>query len=296
MLQLPTGERHVFITVLVIYFISSILAVRQLHRSDDKCRRMLISLVALAVSLQSLILVFRSVAIQAIPLTSLFESMIVLSIAFGLTFLFLSIVIRQIWFSSVMIWFIFGLVLLSAFAASPASQLQSFAKTPWVVLHGLSMSLSGAAIAFSGALAALFLITRRNLKSKKIFRIIGKMPNIEKLELFNVIGIKVAFVLLTFGWISGAGMAIIRSADISLSFHDWITDSKIILVMVAWLLLGAILGLRHILELRGRIVAQMTLVACFLIIFAIIGSEIFCGTGHEFSDKPVEKTNSGSRQ
>jgi len=296
MLQLPAAERHVFIAVLVIFFISSILAVRQLHRSDNKCRMLLILLMAFAVSLQLFILVLRSIEIKAVPLSSLFDSMIVLSIAFGLTFIFLSFAIRQVWFSSVMIWFIFGLVLLTAFVASPASQLQSFAKTPWVILHALSMALSGAAIALSGALAALFLITRRNLKSKRIARVLGKMPNVEKLEFLNVIGIKVAFLLLTFGLISGAAMAIVRSAEISISFYDWITDSKIILVMVAWLMLGGILGLRQILKLRGRVVAQMTLVVGFLIIFAIIGTTIFCATEHEFSEQRIEKSNSEVRQ
>jgi len=295
MFQLPVLERTTFIAVVAIYLVSSILASIQLFRSDDKCRILLISLIALAVSLESLILVFRAVDIKAIPLTGLFESMLVLSIAFGLTFLFLSITIRHVWFSSVMVWFIFGLIVLSALVASPASKIELLAETPWVVWHGVSMAFSGAAIAFSGSMAALFLFTRRNLKRKKIRRIIGKVPNIEKLESLNVIGIKTAFVFLSFGLISGIGLAVVKSAEIPISFNDWITDSKIILVIVAWILLAVVLILQH-LFLRGRGVAIMTLITCFLIIFSIIGTTVFCGTEHDFSDRHPETINSGSLQ
>ena len=65
---LPIQERHIFLTVSAIYLVCSILALIQLFRSGDKFRRVIISLVALGVSLESLLLVFRAVAIQAIPL------------------------------------------------------------------------------------------------------------------------------------------------------------------------------------------------------------------------------------
>ncbi|MCF7955799.1 MAG: cytochrome c biogenesis protein CcsA [Phycisphaerae bacterium] len=294
MTGLPIQERHVFLTVSAIYLVCSILAIIQMFRSNDKFRTILISLVALGVSLESLLLVFRAVAIKGIPLTGLFESMVVLTIAFGLTFLFLSVTIHHVWFSSVMVWFIFFLTVLSAFVASPASKIELLAETPWVVWHGLSMVLSGTAIAFSGCMAGLFLLTRRNLKLKKISRVIGKVPNIEKLASLNVIGIKASFVFLSFGLMSGIGLAIVKSAEISVSFLDWITDSKMILVVVAWLLLAFILVLRH-LVLRGRGVAIITLVACFLIIFSIIGASVFCGSEHDFSDKSAETVNTGGR-
>ncbi|MBW8016092.1 MAG: hypothetical protein FVQ82_07895 [Planctomycetes bacterium] len=292
---LPIQERYIFLTVTAIYLVCSILAFIQLFRSGDKFRTVIISLVALGVSLESLLLVFRAVAIQAIPLTGLFESMIVLSIAFGLTFLFLSVTIHQVWFSSVMVWFIFALTILSALVAVPASKIELLAKTPWVVWHGLSMVFSGTSIVFSCCMAALFLITRRNLKNKKIARVIGKVPNIEKLEKLNVIGIKASFVFLTFGLMSGIGLAVVTNPENSISFFDWVTDSKIILVIVAWFLLAAILVLRQ-LTLRGRGIAIITLVASFLIIFSILGTSIFCDSEHDFSDKSVETVNTEDLQ
>ena len=295
MLQLPVVERNIFLVAAAVYLACSILAFIQLFRSGDRYRVMLISLVGFAVVLGFSILVLRAAAIRSIPLTSLFESMIVISIVFSLTLLFLSITVRHVWFLSIMVWFIFGLVVLSAFVASPASEIQVPAKTPWVVLHGLSMAFSGAAIAFSGSMAVLFLLTRRNLKRKKIGRVIGKVPNIEKLEALNVIGIKTVFVFLSFGLMSGVGLAIVTSPEISLSFHDWITDSKVILVIAAWVLLAVVVMLRQLL-FRGRGVAVMTLIACFLIIFSIIGTTLFCSSEHDFSGRRFDGVNLEGRQ
>lgn len=295
MLQLPIVEQSIFIAVAAIYLACSILAVVSLFRASDKLRTILISMVAIAVSLELSILVFRAVDIKAVPLTGLFESMIVLSIAFTLTFLFMSITIHHVWFSCVMVWVIFALIVLAGFVASPASKIDFLVETPWVVWHGLSMVLSGAAIVFSASLAGLFLVTRRNLKNKMISRVIGRVPNIEKLERLNVIGIKASFCFLSFGMMSGIGLAVVKNVEISISFQDWITDSKMILVIVAWLLLAAILVLRQ-LVLRGRGIAIITLVACFLIIFSIIGVNIFCGTEHSFSNTSSETVNVEGQQ
>lgn len=292
MLQLPVAERNILIAVVAILLLSSILTIIQFFRTSDKYRAMIIPLIALAISLQSVILIFRAVDIKSIPLTGLFESMIVLTIAFGFTFLFLSVTIRHVWFTSVMVWFISILALLSVFVASPASKIDLLVETPWVVWHSLSMILSGTAILFSASMAALFLLARRNLKHKKIGRVIGKIPNIQKLEVLNVIGIKSAFAFLSFGLISGIGLAVVKSAEISISFNEWITDSKIILVLVGWVLLAVVLVLRHFL-LRARGLAIITLVSCFLIIFSIIGSSIFCGSEHDFSKSQPEKVTAG---
>jgi ABC-type uncharacterized transport system permease subunit len=289
--ELPIQERHIFLTVSVIYLICSIIAIIQLFRTDDKYRIALVSLVALGVSLESLLLVFRAVAIKAVPLTGLFESMIVLTIAFSLTFLFLSITIRHVWFTSVMVWFIFGLTLLSGLVAVPASKIELLAETPWVMWHGLSMIFSATSIAFSCCMAGLFLVTRRNLKNKKIARVIGKVPNIEKLERLNVIGIKASFTFLTFGLMSGIGLAVVTNPENSISLLDWATDSKIVLVIVAWFLLAVILVLRHIV-LRGRGVAIITLIASFVIIFSILGASIFCESEHDFSQSNESEVKS----
>ncbi len=136
---------------------------------------------------------------------------------------------------------------------------------------------------FATASALLYLLGSRKLKRKKLSEVLGRVPNIEKLEQMTLFGIEVGFVLLTFGLVSGIGMAAANSAALGIPAHAWLTDAKIVLVTVVWALLGIVLALRHLIKLRGKKVAYATLLAFFLIVFAIVGTTVFCGTKHDFA-------------
>jgi ABC-type uncharacterized transport system permease subunit len=241
------------------------------------------------VTLEAVMLIFRAVAIKAVPLTGLFESMIVLTIVFGLIYLFVSIAIQQVWFGSVMVWVIFGLIILAVIVAEPASEAHAAAATPWAIAHGIAMILSGAAAMLATASAVLYLLGRRKLKQKKVLQVIGRVPNIEKLERMNLFGLKACFVLMTFGLAGGIGLAA-TSASLNMTAFDWLTDPKIVLIALAWLLLGSILALWRTVKLREKTIAYATLVAFALILFAIVGTSVFCGTEHDFGLSDAKTT------
>jgi len=289
MFDLPLPEMAIFILVVVICFAAAAVGVLQLRTQGEKLRRSLLALVSLAVTLEAVILIFRAIAIKAVPLTGLFESMIVLTIVFGLTYLFLNIAIHRVWFSSVMAWVMLLLVLMSGIVAEPASQAHAAASTPWAIAHAVAMILGGASAMLAAASAVLYLFAERKLKQKNLLPVLGKVPNIEKLERMNLLGLKSCFVLMTFGLASGIGLAA-TSASLNMTAVDWLTDSKIILIAIVWLLLGTIMVLLKTVKLKKKTIARVTLVAFALIIFAIVGTSVFCGTGHNFAGADVETT------
>jgi len=288
MLTLPLRETVIFALVVAIYLAAAVIGVLQLRLRGEKFRRFLLPLVSLAVTLEAVILVFRAVAIGAVPLTGLFESMIVLTIAFGLTYLFLSIAIQQVWFGSVMVWVILTLVLLAGAVAEPAAQAHAAASTPWAIMHAIAMILGGAAAMLAMASAVLYLLARRKLKHKDLLGVLGKVPSIEKLERMNLLGLKSCFVLITFGLVSGIGLVAAKSTSLNMTPVDWLTDAKIVLVAVVWLLLGAILVLWKTVKLKEKTIAHVTIVAFALILFAVVGTSVFCGTAHDFAGNDIE--------
>lgn len=296
MLELPLAEKMVFVAVLLCYGYATIACIFDISKGRNESRGSLLAVMALAVSLESLLLIFRAVAIKAIPLTGLFESMILLTLVFGITFLFLSTMIQKVWFASMIIWIIFGISLLAAKVAEPASEPHPIAQKPWIILHGLSMVMSAASIGLSAATAGLFLVCRRRLKNKQINKIIGKMPNIEKLERINLISLKACFVFMTFGLVSGIGYAVVKSASLRMAAEQWLWDSKILMILFSWVLIALILGLSHIIVLKSRVIAQLTITAFVMILFAIAGSTIFCSTTHDFSGAPDGKSNQVERE
>jgi len=289
MLALPIPEIIIFTFVIALYLAAAIVGIIQLPAGGEKYKRFLLLLVWLAVTLEAVMLIFRAVAIEAVPLTGLFESMIVFTIVFGLIYLFVSIAVQQVWFSSVMVWVIFGLIILAAAVAEPASQAHAAAATPWAIAHGIAMILSGAAAMLAAASAVLYLIGRHKLKRKKVLQVIGRVPNIERLERMNLFGLKACFVLMTFGLAGGIGLAA-TSTSLNMTAYDWLTDAKIVLITLVWLLLGLILVLWRTVKLKEKTIAYVTLVAFALILFAVVGTSVFCGTGHKFGLTNVKTT------
>ena len=283
MFNLPVPEICIFSFALLVHFAAAMVGVVQLRPSGERYRRLVLPLIAFAVTLEAVVLMFRAIAIKAVPLTGLFESLIVLAISFGLIYLFFSIAIRQVWFGSVISWIIFLIVLIAAFLATPASQAHSLAATPWAIVHGISMILGGAAITFSTANSILYLFCKRKLKQKKVLAVLGRVPNLEKLGAMNLLGLKSCFVFLTLGLVSGIVMAIIGSSELEITFTGWLTDSKVVLVIISWVLLGVILILQKTARLKSKMTAYITMITFFLFLFAFTGTAIFCSTKHDFS-------------
>jgi len=290
---LPLPDTIVFLLVLLIYIAAAVVGILQLLARGRQYNQFLSPLVCLAVVLEAVMLIFRAVTLKAIPLTGLFESMIVLTIVFGLIYLFLSIAIRQVWFGSVMSWAILAMILLAGTVAEPASQPQAVAATPWAIAHGAAMIFAGALITFATAIAFLYLLGKRKLKRKEIIQVLGKVPNIENLERMNLLGIRAALVLITIGLISGLGLAVTKSPVLGISVLEWMIDAKILLIEMAWVLLAAILVLRRIAVTKGRATARMTIVAFLLILFAIVGTSVFCGTKHDFTRNDAKAAQVG---
>ncbi len=288
MFELPPMERYLVWGMLAFSCLGAVVGLMQTAGRQDPFRRLIMANTAMAMLMGTVLLGLRGAAIRAFPISDIFESMIILLIFVGLVFLFLSLSIRQPWFSSVMAWVFFLMVLLASGVARPASSLQKAVQTPWTAVHAISMVLSGAMILFSAAMSVLFLLSSQRLKKKQISSLFGKMPTIEKLEGLTLAGLRGSFITLTFGMISGVLLAAVKSEGLQMTLFDWLTDSKIVMISLAWALLLAILLLRTALAWSGRTVAKMTLVVCFFILFAFIGSQILCKSAHDFSSPPIQ--------
>ena len=288
MLELPIIERVLFYLALLGFGAATVLGVRSVSAGKSKFHRAMLFLVSCGVLLEGVILALRAASIKAFPLTGLFESMIVLTIVFSLIYIFFSRVIPQVWFEAIMVWIILLMAVLSGFVAGKAVELDPAAQTPWIIVHGLSMVAGGAMLAFSASMAGLFLLCRRKLKQKKLTGFIGMMPSIDKLEWLNVIGLKISFIMMTLGLASGIVMAKFKAVELELQMIDWVSDSKFVIVFVAWILVGLILAMHHAASWRGKRIARITIVAFFLILFALAGATIFCNTKHDFRQEQVQ--------
>jgi ABC-type uncharacterized transport system permease subunit len=273
----------VFLAAACVYAGAAVMAVVQLRARKENVTRWLVGLVCVAVSLDCAVLVLRAVSIQSIPLTGLFESLLVLTIILGLLYVLMSFGLTQIWFSAVMIWPMLGLTGLAALVAQPAAVPAKMAVTPWTVFHAVSMLMGSSAMIFSTAAASLYLLSDHMLKRKQVMRVLGRVPNIEWLRRAHKRGLITCLLGMTLGLVSGIGLAVVTSASMGMGWIDWIGDPKIVLIASTWCLLIIILSWHTFAGLSDKAMAYATIVMLFLVIFAGVGVTLFCGTQHVFT-------------
>ena len=259
MAHLPVAELVLFLSAGVLCAGAALIGYMQLRPRGQAYPRLLMPLICLATCLEVIILVLRAVEAQAVPLTGLFESMLVLIIVFNLLYIMLSIAVTQIWFSSVMVWMIFGLALLTGMVAEPATASAKVVVTPWVVFHSVAMVISTAFITFSMVAGSLFLVTSNRLKHKKVTKVLGRVPSIHWLQASLLLGVQGCFVTLSVGLASGIGLITMKAAAPDMDLQEWFLDPKMVVVACAWLLMAFIWVLHALGMVKEKALAYSSL-------------------------------------
>jgi len=284
--DLPVLEAILLLLLVAVHTAAGTLATLQLARRHRRHESLLVSCILVAVVLDAALLGLRGMSIKAVPLTGLFDSLIVLAFIFGVLYLWVKPAVEQVWFGSLLVWVILGVVLTAALVARPASQPQDVARTPWAVAHAGFMILAAASIVFAAANSALYLLSSYRLKHRGVMQVLGRIPNMEALARMNRLGVRIGLILLTVGIASG-----LRLSSLDIGIARWLADSKVICIIIAWCLLGATVVLDRLGLLRIKVRAYVTLAAFGLIIVAIIGVTIAGATRHSFSraDSPATR-------
>src|SRR3954452_16206280 len=142
----------------------------------------------------------------------------------------------------------------------------------WGVTHGLFYLVGavGSCVAFAAGL--MYLLQASRLKQKKPTRFGFSLPSLEQSERLNRAGITVAFPFLTAGLVVGLVMeAALRR--VGRSQVEW-TDPKVVSGLLMWLAFAVLLHARFRPEMRGRKVMLLTVVAFLALAFATVGVDL----------------------
>lgn len=122
----------------------------------------------------------------------------------------------------------------------------SGAENPWIITH-IALVFTGEAI-FTVAFVAgvLYLYEEHRLKSKRMGKVLMKLPSLTKLDRLNHICLLAGFPILTLGLAIG----FISAKQIWGVFWQW--DYKGVWALATWVLFGALINLRLLFGWKGR--------------------------------------------
>jgi ABC-type uncharacterized transport system permease subunit len=241
---------------------------------------------------------------HTIPVTTAFESVMVLSWIVALIGLYLMVQsTRQAAVGLFVLPLVIGLATVAAWSAPRESDWRNWGGLTafWGTVHGIFL-LGGAVfscLAFAAGL--MYLAQSHRLKSKRPARFGLALPSLEQSERVNRGAITLAFPLLTFGLVIGVilGLAAHRQARLAsagagtsaAAAHaaslSW-TDPKVVSTVLTWGVFAVLLHARYRPAMRGRGVMVLSIVAFAFLVFTWVGiSALSLPTTHNVRRTPA---------
>jgi len=230
------------------------------------------------------------------PVTSAFESVMVLSWIVALIGLYLMVRSpKPVAVGIFVLPLVIGLVIVAGWFAPRQSDWLQWGGTVafWGTVHGIFL-LGGAVFSCVAFFAGLmYLAQMRRLKGKRPSRFGLALPSLEQSERINRGSITLAFPLLTFGLLIGLVLSVaVRSEGNEALAHapTW-TDPKVLSALAMWLVFAVLLHARFRPVMRGKRVMVLTIVAFGFLVFTWVGVEALrLPTAHGAPKTPVRIT------
>jgi ABC-type uncharacterized transport system permease subunit len=149
--------------------------------------------------------------------------------------------------------------------------------TFWGTVHGIFL-LGGAVFTCVAFFAGLmYLIQMWRLKAKRPSPFGLALPSLEQSERINQGSITIAFPLLTFGLLIGIVLSMVPHASETggtmAHVLQW-TDPKVLSALIMWLVFAVLLHARFRPAMRGKSIMLLTIVAFGFLVFTWVGVEV----------------------
>lgn len=217
---------------------------------------------------------------QKLPVTTVFESLLVLSwILAGITLYFLLRSPRPVAVGVFLLPVVLAVNIVAGISAPRADWADWGGWVGfWGAVHGVFLLAGGVGSCVAFASGLMYLVQSRRLKQKQRARIGFTLPSLEQLDRWNRGAITAAFPLLTCGLILGVAveLSLRRSAEAML---NW-TDPKILSALLMWIVFAVLVHARFQPTMRGRRVMILTVIAFAFLAFAWVGVDLLLPTAH----------------
>ncbi|AGA24672.1 cytochrome C assembly family protein [Singulisphaera acidiphila] len=234
-----------------------------------------VALTALAWLVQTAYLTNLAWVQRKVPVTTAFESLMVLSWIFALIGLYLMVRSPKPMAVGVFVLpLVLGLVV-SGQLASPRDGWDQWGSATrfWGTVHGLFLLAGAVSTCVAFAAGLMYLVQSNRLKHKRPSRFGFALPSLEQSERLNRGAITVAFPLLTCGLLIGVILDLVLRGAAARTPLSW-TDPKVVSAFLMWLVFAALLHARFRPAMRGRSLMVLTIIAFGFLVFTWVGVDV----------------------
>ncbi len=257
-----------FTIVVVLYALSGVWQIGRLTRPDRYDKGWAERLPLAAFMLHTALVVLLTVKAGNIPITNLYESVVLLTWCVVGVFMTIEYIydipsMGAFLFPVVTILGVCALGLVGNALVVPAN-LSKF----WLIAHIIPMFMGYAAFTLTFIFSVMYLTQQRQLKHKFFGSVFHGLPSLERLDTMMWKALSFGFPLLTLGLVLGAFWMRYSNA----LGPQWYLDSKVVMGLVTWLFYAGLLHLRVGVSMHGNKMAGLTIAAFMVVVFTFLGT------------------------
>lgn len=257
----------------------AMLAVGHLYRPDRFRPAYANTVTVVGFLLLTTFFILRWRAVDFLPVSTMFESLTFFIWAVALTYLVVEHSFKLPTLSSFILPFMCLFSIPAMLIARAPGAMDEKLRSAWFYLHVIFAFIGYATFAVAFAASVMYLLQRRELKSKKSFNsVFHRLPSLEVLDTLNQKLIKMGWPLFTFAMFVGIHWA----HQSKILGPNWPNDPKIVFTGLTWLLYTALFHIRLFGMTRGKRVAQLTIIAFAFVVFTFLGTSYLASGPHEF--------------
>lgn len=270
-------EKILLCSIVLLYFISSVSYVFYIFRNEMLYARVGRYTLFVGFILQFLVLAIRYSKIGDFPFAGMFDSLSFFVLMMILLYLLIELKGRFFVLGAFVSPLAFVFMLVALLFWSEVRFLPPVLRSYWLPMHTLTSFIGEAAFAISFILSVVYLIQEKELRSKRYSFIFRRLPPLAKVDGLNYFVLKIGFVFLTLGIVTGSVWAYYAWG----SYWSW--DPKETWSLVTWLLYAAILHARLTVGWRGRKAAILSIVGFISVLFLFLGVNLLLPGLHSYA-------------
>lgn len=229
-----------------------------------------------AFAVHSLSIIVRWIGTGYSPVTNIFESLSFIAWAISGSYIAFQLKTKTRVLGAFVSPLAFLLMMVASAKLVDTVSIPAILQGYWVPFH-IILSLVGEALFALACLAGVMYLIQDNLiKKKKSYRFARLLPPLRDLDKINHVSLLWGFPLMTLGVIAGS----IWARTVWGSHWQW--DPKQIWTLISWFLYAFLLHQRLAIGWKGRKAAVFSILAFGILLFTVIGVNIFFLSVHNF--------------
>ncbi len=268
--------------LLFLYAAAGVAYAVQFARRTFDASRIATVLLVLAAFAHTFVIGMETMRVGHVPIASATSAILSFVWLLALSYLYIELTTGERAMGVFILPLLVALQAIPAFGAVSEEPRSVLLESPWFGVHVSSLLFAYASFAIAAVLGITYVLQFKEIKRKDLGFFYERLPSLNVLDEMNVRAVKIGWLFLTVGLITGGIWAsqLPSSSDPSASMS--ITDPKIFVAVLCWVVYSFELYAQRAIGWRGRRAAWLSAVGFGIVLLNFVPVSYFFTTTHNF--------------